>query len=49
MPGEKKFTRLAGSLSSIFKTRMLTYQSKANFKEKILFGRITHLLDPEIT
>ena len=31
-----------------FKTKMLIYQSKANLDEKILFGKITHYLDPEI-
>ena len=32
----------------ILQTEMLIYQSKANLDEKILFGRITHHLDPEI-
>ena len=31
-----------------FKTTMLIFQSKANLDEKILFGKITHRLDPEI-
>ena len=30
------------SMRAIFKTNMLTYQSKANLDEKILFGKITH-------
>ena len=29
-------------------TEMLIYQSKANLDAKILFGKITHHLDPEI-
>ena len=33
---------------AIFKTKMLTCQSKDNLDEKILFGKITHHLDPEI-
>ena len=32
----------------IFKTEMLIYQSKAKLDVKILFGKITHHLDPEI-
>ena len=36
------------SMRPIFKTEMLIYQSKANLDEKILFGKITHHLDPEI-
>ena len=32
----------------IIKTYMLFYQSKANLDVKILFGKISHLLDPEI-
>ena len=36
------------SIWPIFKTEMLIYQSKANLDEKILFGKITHHLDPEI-
>ena len=32
----------------IFKTEMLIYHSKANLYKKILFGKITHHLDPEI-
>ena len=32
----------------IFKTDMLIFQSKANLDEKILFGKITHHLDPAI-
>ena len=33
---------------AIFKINMLTYQSKANVDEKILFGKIAHYLDPGI-
>ena len=36
------------SVWAIFKTNMLTYQSKANLDEKILLCKITHHLDPEI-
>ena len=36
------------STRPIFKTEMLIYQSKAIFDEKILFGKITYHLDPEI-
>ena len=36
------------SLWATFKTNMLTYQSKANLDEKILFGKITNHLYPEI-
>ena len=36
------------SLRPIFKTEMVINQSKANLDEKILFGKITHHLDPEI-
>ena len=48
MPGEsKKFGCLGGygmkSMWVIFKTNMLTYQSKANLDEKILFGKFTQL------
>ena len=35
-------------MRSIFKIEMLIYQSKANLDEKILFGKITHHLHPEI-
>ena len=49
---QNKFTRLVGcgikSMGPIFKTKMLIYQSKANLNVKILFGKITHYLDPEI-
>ena len=49
---QEKFTRLQSheikSLWPIFVTKMLIYQSKANLDEKILFGKITHHLDPEI-
>ena len=53
-PGEsKKFKRLAGyeikSMRLIFKTKMLIFQSTANSDEKILFGKITHHLDLDIT
>ena len=41
---------LAGSeikiTQPIFKTKILIYQSKANLAMKILFGKVTHLLDP---
>ena len=33
---------------SIFKIRMLIFQSMAKLVKKILFGKITHHLDPEI-
>ena len=33
-------------MSSIFKTKMLIYQSKANLDEKIFFSKIKHLQDP---
>ena len=36
------------SMWAIFRTNMLTYQSRANLDEKILFGKITHHFDPEI-
>ena len=32
----------------IFKTEMVTYQSKANLDEKILFCKITRLQDPKV-
>ena len=53
IPGEsKKFRRLGGcgikSILAIFKTSILTYQSKVNIDVKILFGKVTHHLDPEI-
>ena len=32
----------------MFKTELLIYQPKANLDEKILFGKITQHLDPEI-
>ena len=32
----------------VFETKMLINQSKANLDVKSLFGKITHLLDPEI-
>ncbi len=32
----------------IFKTEMLIYHAKANLDEKILFGRIIHLQNPQI-
>ena len=32
----------------IFKTQTLIYRSKSNLDEKILFGKITDHLDPEI-
>ena len=49
---QSKFTPLVGSeiksMLLIFKTEMLSYQSKANLDEETLFGKITHHLDPEI-
>ena len=49
---QKKFRRLEGcaikSMSSTFKTEMFIYLSKVNLDEKILFGSIPHLTDPEI-
>ena len=35
-------------MRSIFKTKLLIYQSKVNIDEKILSGNIPHLIDPEI-
>ena len=35
-------------MGPIFKTKVLIYQSKVNLDEKILFGSIPHLRDPEI-
>ena len=35
-------------MRSIFETKMLIYQSKANLDVKILFGNIIYLIDPEI-
>ena len=47
-----EFKRFAGygvkSMWPIFKTKMLIFQSKASLDEKVLFGKITHHLDPEI-
>ena len=46
------FRRLNGcgikSMWSIFKIEMFIYQPKVNLDEKILFGSIPHLTDPEI-
>ena len=46
------FTHLVGygirSTEVIFKTNMFIFQSMANLDEKILFGKITRHLDPEI-
>ena len=46
------FTRLSScemkSMRPMFKNKMLIYQSKANLDEKILLGKITHHLHPEI-
>ena len=48
----KKLTRVVDceikSMRPIFKTEILIYQSKANLDGKILFGKITRHLDPEI-
>ena len=35
-------------MSPIFKTDMFSYKSKVNLDEKILFGSISHLTDPDI-
>ena len=35
-------------MQPILKTEMFSYWSKANLDVKILFGKITHLFDPEI-
>ena len=49
---KKKFRLLKGcgirSMSLIYKTEMFIYQSKVSLDEKILFGSIPHLTDPEI-
>ena len=41
------FTRLVGfgtkSVWLVFKTEMLIYQSKANFDEKLLYGKLIDL------
>ena len=48
----KTFTRLVGygmkSMLPIFSTKMLINRSKANLNITILFGAVTHHLDPEI-
>ena len=36
------------SMRPIFKSEMSIYQSKANLCVKILFGKLTHHLDPKI-
>ena len=50
---QKKFTRLAGygikSTRPIFKTKVLIFQSRGSLDEKILFAKITHHLDEEIS
>ena len=47
------FTCLASygieSMWPIFNIKILIYQSKAKLDGKILFGKITHHLDPAIT
>ena len=55
MPDEpKKFTRIDDcgikSMQPIFETKMLIHQSnlKASLDEKILCGKISHQLDPEV-
>ena len=53
IPDEQKiYAHLAGwevkNMRLISKTEMLIYQSKVNLDEKILSGKITHHLDPEI-
>ena len=40
--------QLMQPVCSILKTEMLMYHSKANLAMKILFGKVTHHLDPEI-
>ena len=49
---QKKFRCLEGcgikSMRPIFKTKMLIYQSRVNLDEKVLFGNISHLIDPGI-
>ena len=37
------------SMRPIFKIKMVIYHLQANLGEKILFGKITHLTDPETT
>ena len=50
--GHAKFNRLSSygikGIWPIFKTEMFIYQPKVNLDEKILFGCILHLTDPEI-
>ena len=36
------------SMRPIFKTEIFVDQSKANFDEKSLLGKITYLLDPQV-
>ena len=36
------------SMWLLLKNKILIYQSKANLDMKILFGKITHLIDPKI-
>ena len=36
------------SMRKIFKIEMLIYHSNANLDEKVLFGKITNHLDPDI-
>ena len=49
---QRNFTALVDceikSMRPIFKTKMLIYHSKANLDEIILFGNITHHIDPKI-
>ena len=49
---QEKFTGLAGcgilTMRLMFETQTLICQSKANLDVKILFGNITHLINPEI-
>ena len=44
----KNFTRVVKGMWRIHKSKLLIFQSKANLDEKILFGKITRHLDPEI-
>ena len=49
---QKEFKRLVGygikSVWPLYITKILFFQSKAYLDEKILFGKISHHLDPEI-
>ena len=45
---ERNYGDFDKSIMPIFETEMLIYQSEANFEAKILFGKITHYVEPEI-